>query len=344
MNSAEQASLTALVTFCNTGPTPERQKPVTYPHSDCALVNLSTGEVRAVSLGDQGASGMAYLEGGEVIIAVQAGSSLVRMSPQLRILDRHLDDMLSDTHSLAATASSLFAVSTGRDCVLEYDVWEERLELHTTHRLTEADVDTLHVNSVCCHQGRVLVSMFGEGWRKQSIDAQTGSIIDLQSRQTVSTSIRHPHSLFSRQDALYVLGSSYGTVERVLSSGERIVCARYPGYLRGLCVFEDGALVGVSRKRNRSQAPGTDGVDRPSVEDHCGVLRFNQRWELMDFVDLSWVGPEIFDIALAPPGISDPTARDTLAAARQRIALLEASWGTSSVAGGAPLPDRDWNH
>ena len=327
-------SLTALVTFCNTGPTPERQSPATYPHSDCALVNMSTGDVRAVSLGDQGASGMTYLESGETIIAVQAGGSLVRLSPQLGIVNRYHDDALSDTHSLAAMASSLFAVSTGRECILEYHVGRHQLELRTAHHMTEGSVDTLHVNSVCLHQGRVLVTMFGEGWRNQPHSAETGSIVDLHSRQTLSAAIRHPHSLFSTESALYVLGSSHGTVEEVLSSGERVVRATYPGYLRGLTIFDGGALVGVSRRRNRSSASHRGGDRRPPYEAHCGVLRFNQRWELMDFVDLSWVGPEIFDVALAPSGLVEPNTGDTLEAAKQRIAHFEALWTTRSVAEG----------
>jgi hypothetical protein len=340
VSSIQRASSAALVTFCNTGPTPERQTPVNYPHCDCALVNLSTGDVREISLGDQGASGMAYVEGGEAIIAVQADSSLVRLSPQLRVLDRHLDDRLIDTHSLAATASSLFAVSTGRDCVLEYQRGEDHLELRTIHRLTESGTDTLHVNSVCVHQGRVLVSMFGEGWRDQPVDALTGSIIDLESRQVVSTSIRHPHSLFSKHDTLYVLGSAFGTVEQILPGGERIVCVTYPGYLRGLSVFEGGALVGVSRQRHLSRGPGKETVDR---RDHCGILRFDQNWELIDFVDLSWVGPEIFEIAPAISGISVPATQDTLTTAKRRIGLFEAAWRAPSGTQAPPLPDPNRN-
>jgi hypothetical protein len=144
---------------------------------------------------------------------------------------------------------------------------------------------------------------------------------------------------------LYVLGSSFGTVEQVLSDGERIVCARYPGYLRGITIFEGGALVGVSRERHRPRIPGTGTVDGRSFGDKCGIIRFNQSWELMDFVDLSWVGPEIFDVALALPGISAPTTQETLATATRRIALFEAAWRAGAVSdAGAPLPDPNRNH
>lgn len=326
MIPVQQASPAALVTFSNIGPTPERRTPLNYPHSDCALVNLATGDVRGISLGDQGASGLAYVGGGETIIAIQAGSCLVRLSSQLRILSRHFDDRLIDTHSLAATGRTLFAVSTGRDCVPEYQIGNDHLELRTVHRLSQATADTLHVNSICIHQGRVLVGMFGEGWRKQATDAQTGLILDLGSRQTVSTSIRHPHSLCSTHDHLYVLGSSDGTVEQVHPGGERTVCARFPGYLRGLSIFEEGAIVGVSRNRHPSRAPNAENVDAASFEDYCGVLRFNKGWDLIDFVDLSWLGPEIFDIALVSPAIPAPTTQDTFATAKHRIALFESAW------------------
>jgi hypothetical protein len=168
--------------------------------------------------------------------------------------------------------------------------------------------------------------MFGEGWRRQPADARTGSIVDLESRETLSSSIRHPHSLYSRDDKLYVLGSSHGTIEQVYPGGGRTVCARFPGYLRGLSISDEGAIVGVSRDRHPSRGPGEEGLDTPALEDRCGILRFNRAWEIMDFVDLSWVGPEIFDIALVSPGISAPTAHNTLASAQHRIALFESAW------------------
>jgi hypothetical protein len=111
-----------------------------------------------------------------------------------------------------------------------------------------------------------------------------------------------------------------------LPNGKRIVCARYPGYLRGISIFEGGALVGVSRERHRPRIPGTGTVNDRPFGDQCGVIRFNQNWEPMDFVDLSWVGPEIFDIALTLPGISAPTTQETVATATRRIAPFVAAW------------------
>jgi len=248
------------------------------------------------------------------------------LSSQLRTVSRHFDDRLIDTHSLAVTGRTLFATSTGRDSVLEYQIGNGDLEFRTAHRLSQASADTLHVNSVCIHEGRVLVGMFGEGWRNQPTDARTGLILDLESRQPVSTSIRHPHSLCSRHDKLYVLGSSFGTVEQVHPGGGRTVCARFSGYLRGLFIFEYGAIVGVSRNRHPSRVPDTASVETASTEDRCGVLRFDKDWELIDFVDLSWVGPEIFDLALISPEIPAPTIHDTFAAAKHRIALFESAW------------------
>jgi hypothetical protein len=277
----------ALVTFCNTGSTPERH---------CALVCLSTGEAEAVPLGGTGATGIARLPDGEFVVALPEQGSLVRVSQDLIPIDRIEDGRLVDAHSLVAGDGAVLAVSTGRDCVLSFGVGERQLGSPAVHPATDTDADTLHVNSVCMHEGRMLVSMFGLGWRDQPDDARTGSIVELGSRRTVSAGIRHPHSVTSYGGQLYLCSSPAGTVDEVLADGRRVVRARYPGYLRGLHLDAGGALVGVSRMRRRSRGSGAPIRSEAIGADRSGILRFGPGWEPMGFIDLTWFGSEIFDV------------------------------------------------
>lgn len=311
----------ALVTFCNA---------VASPESLVALVNLATGNVREIGfdyqLTDYGATGVTYLPDGSLVIGLSGSRRLIRLSPEFTVGSQYGDDALEDVHSLAVRDDSLFAAATGKDALLEYRIEADNLVPLAAHRLSEADSDTAHVNSVCIHQGRVLISMFGQAWRDHPVGSPTGAIIDLADRSVVSDSLTHPHTLVSSEDRLYVLGSFSGTVEQVHPSGERSLCAQYPGYLRGMAFFEQGALVGVSGRRRRSRGLGTLNVAGPEFDQRCGVIWFSPQWDVAQFTDLSWFGREIFDVTIVKGSPELPTVADSFAAARHRSRQLDRSW------------------
>jgi hypothetical protein len=294
----------ALVTFCNAS--------FAEPLNRCALVDLKTEDLRIVDLddwpGDLGATGMARLPNGDTIVASQGNRRLVRLSPKPAVVSDFYDDALEDTHSIAVDDRTVYVVATAHDSVLEYLIQPTTLELVAVHRLSEAGADTLHLNSVCVHEGRALVSMFGPDWRTSAEGELNGSIVDLKTRQVVTDSVRQPNSIVSAKGRLHVLGSLAGTVETVHDGRNRIKRASFRGYLRGLCFFPGGALVGVSTMRNRSEGPTTD------ADEKCGIAWFDRYWLLVKFIDLSWLGQEIYDLAPASRTAVAPTPEDTEAA------------------------------
>jgi hypothetical protein len=319
-----------VVTFCNA---------VASPESLFAIVDLSTGDLREIPFGyefsDHGATGLAWLPDGTLLLGLPGSCRLTRLSADLTLLGHYSDDALDDIHSIAVRGDSLFAVATSKDSVLEYRVGADAFEPVTTHKLTDAGSDTVHVNSVCIHQNRVLVSVFGDNWRDHPVGSPIGAVIDLEDRRVVTASLSHPHTLVSDGDNLYVLGSFSGTAEKVHPDGRRSLCAKYPGYLRGLSFFEGGALVGVSGRRKRSRGLGTVNVAGPEFDQRCGVIWYSREWEVDRFVDLSWFGREIFDVALVDPVLVAPSPMDSLAAAKHRCVQLESSWEAPP---GGPVP------
>jgi hypothetical protein len=167
------------------------------------------------------------------------------------------------------------------------------------------------------------------------VGSPIGTIIDIEDRRAISTSLTHPHTLVSVEEKLFVLGSFSGSVERVHQGGERTVCAKYPGYLRGVSFFEGGAIVGVSGRRRRSRGLGTTNVAGPDFDHRCGILWFSHDWEVIQFVDLTWFGREIFDLMVLEVAPIIPTPSDTLAAAKHRSLQLDASWQAPP---GGPVP------
>jgi len=317
---------------------------VASPESLLALVDISTGYLREIGFGydlaDFGATGLTALASGEVVVGLPGTKRLVRLRPDLSLERSTVVADLDDAHSLTWTHDSLLTVATGRDSVLELSLFSDPpFELVAEHALSSEQRDSMHVNSVAFHQGHVLVSTFGEGWRVQPHGAPIGQIRDLSNGSVLSGGLSQPHTLVSNGGHLYVLGSFSGTIEEVQPDGDRTVLASYPGYLRGLVVDPldaAGALVGVSGKRRRSRGLGTENVAGPEFDARCGILRFGVDWERLAFIDLSWFGNEIFDLLPVDQDVEPPTMAETLAAAQHRSLQLAASW--EAPPGGAVAP------
>jgi hypothetical protein len=322
----------ALVSFCNA---------VASPESALALVDLSSGDLREVPfdyvLADYGATGLARITDGRLVVGLPGSRRLVVLSPDLHVVGQLSDDGLDDIHSAAVRGESLFVLATGSDSIKEYRIDSDRFDLVTTRRLTQSGRDSLHVNSLCVHGGRVVASIFGENWRDFPVGSSTGAIIDIDDGRRLWTSLTQPHTLVSAGEELYVLGSFTGAVERLGPDGERQVCATYPGYLRGMAFFDDGALVGVSGKRKRSRGLGTENASGLQFDHRGGIIWYSRDWEVKAFIDLSWFGREIFDVLVVGDTPAVPSPADTSAAARHRSVQLDASW--EAPEGGPRPPD-----
>jgi hypothetical protein len=322
----------ALVSFCNT---------VASPESALAVVDLSSGDLREIpfdyGLADYGATGLARLTDGRLVVGLPGSRRLVVLSPALTVVDQLFDEGLDDIHSMTARGESLFVAATGTDSIKEYRIERDHFDLVTTHHLSHRHRDSLHVNSLCVHRGRIVASMFGENWRDFPVGSTTGAIIDIEDGRQLSRSLSQPHTLVSADADLYVLGSFSGTIERMRPEGARDVCAKYPGYLRGLAFFSDGALVGVSGRRKRSRGLGTDNASGLQFDHRGGIIWYSRDWEAKAFIDLSWFGREIFDVLIVGETAAVPSPADTLAAAKHRSLQLDASW--EAPEGGPQPPD-----
>lgn len=322
-----------LVTFCNT---------VASPVCSFALVDTATHHVRRLGFdyqrqSDHGATGLAELHDGSYALALPGSRRLLRLSETLEPLGSYRDQAFDDLHSLAYCGDTLYATSTGRDCVLEVQVFEDRFEPRTAHNLTEQMKDTLHVNSVCFYKGEMIASIFGIDWRAQGVGAPVGAVIALETGEPIWTGFRHPHTLTYEEGVLYILDSYSGQVERLDDNGGRTVAAKFDGYLRGLSFHGDGyAVVGLSARRLRSRGLGTANEDSGGpTSRRTGLLVYSPDWELLDVIDLSWFGPEVYDITPCPAGIPAPTIEDTLEASKTRSEQLALTW---QIPDGGPVP------
>jgi Domain of unknown function (DUF4915) len=205
----------------------------------------------------------------------------------------------ADVHSILARDNLIYALSTGTDelvCLetLNEDVVSERVVWSPPGGSLRKD--TNHLNSLCWHDGSLLVSGFGKrrndgGWES----ADSGLIFRLANNDIVAHGIRHPHSLTSLGSSVAYCESQY---QRVVLLGGR--CSEgLPGYSRGMCSVGDNLFVGTSKTRVVSRSePGRPALaGRGTMTGECAIaqlcasnLTVEKTWELGLFAR------EIYDI------------------------------------------------
>ena len=114
-----------------------------------------------------------------------------------------------------------------------------------------------------------------------------------------------PHSPVVSSGSLFLLNSGEGEVVHVTKDGEVAEVGRFPGYTRGLAVFQDVAIVGLSKIRKTATFGGLP-ISARQPELKCGIAllglksgRLLSQFEFKTGVD------ELFDVAVIAYG--DPT-------------------------------------
>lgn len=190
--------------------------------------------------------------------------------------------------------------------------------------------DRCHLNGLAMRGSKpAFVTALGEtnsstGWRGNK--ASGGIVIDVNSNEVVCRALSMPHSPRWHDGRLWVLNSGCGELGIVdVASGKfETVCA-LPGYLRGLCLVGDYALVGMSTIREQHIFGGlpvqarhaelTCGAAVVSLQSGCvtGTLTFTSGCqELFDVLFLPRVlRPNILNLdrpearqAISTPGVA----------------------------------------
>jgi uncharacterized protein (TIGR03032 family) len=140
-----------------------------------------------------------------------------------------------------------------------------------------------------------------EGWRP--VKHHAGVLLDVKTGDAVAENLAMPHSPVVHDGAILLLDSGRGSLVRVTPAGESQALARFPGYTRGLAVYHDLALVGLSKIRETSTFDNLPILDRHQ-ELKCGfVIMDLRRGTLVSQLEFKSGIDEIFDVAtVAHPG------------------------------------------
>lgn len=216
----------------------------------------------------------------------------------LALIDRQglhnvrLTDEALDLHDAVWHDGSLYLVATQTNTVLRLDA-----QLREQDRWTfDGQHDSQHLNSICVHEGRLLVSRFGDFNEHREYKGATlgaGQVLDLYTGQVIIRGLSQPHSLKSHDGALWLCDSE---TQRVVSfrGGQQVEEILLDGYPRGLMMLDDRILVGLSQSRNVANA----GVQNGCIVELAGLAR-------QEVSRTHLPAPEIYDLLSAPADMPD---------------------------------------
>ena len=176
------------------------------------------------------------------------GGNQVRRITGARWDSKRLHDGPLDLHDLLWHEGFIYAVSTECNAVLKLDQ-----SLHELDRWTLSAIpDSLHLNSICFLDGRLVASIFGRfeehrGYKNATRGA--GQVLDVVSGKVLVTGLSQPHSLRMQDGRLWLCDSEAHKL-RVYDNGKLVNEVDLGGYVRGLAFGRDDLYVGLSRSRN----------------------------------------------------------------------------------------------
>lgn len=211
-------------------------------------------------------------------------------------------------HQIAFSDDDLWVVNTRFSCLCTLDDNHSFVPHWRPSFIdTWAADDRCHLNGMALVGGRPkYVTMLGksnvaEGWRPDK--ATGGCIVDVETDETLVEGLAMPHSPDVHDGQLYVLDSGRGALLRLTANGETTTLGRFPGFTRGLAMYHDLAIVGLSKIRETSTFGGLP-IAEKKRDLKCGFAilnlatgRLESQFEFKTGVE------EIFDIAVvAHPG------------------------------------------
>jgi uncharacterized protein (TIGR03032 family) len=168
--------------------------------------------------------------------------------------------------------------------------------------------DRCHLNGMAMQDGRpVYVTAVSQsdilsGWRARR-DAG-GVIVEVETGRIVTDQLSMPHSPRVANGKLYALDSGRGQLIGIdPQTGAKRDIAFCPGFLRGLAIHGDFAVVTASKPRDGSfkELELERELTRRDGEPWCGVFVINLRTgDLAEWIRLEGEIAELFDVAVLP--------------------------------------------
>ena len=220
-----------------------------------------------------------------------------------------------DFHELGVRGKgSVVVVNTRYSCLCEPSLTHSFRPIWKPEFISAlAPEDRCHLNGLAMAGGEpafvtaVAQSDEEHGWREQR--AEGGVAIDIRSNRIVACGLSMPHSPRWHDGALWLLNSGTGELGRVdLDSGEFEPLCFLPGFLRGLALIGEYAVVGLSKPRD-GRFDGLalqDTLANRNEEAECGLRVVSLKTgETLEWLRFDGEIAELFSVA-ALPSVANP--------------------------------------
>ncbi len=263
--------------------------------------------------------GITAMPGGFAWARQASDASLIRIAAREGLRVHDLGGGPGDLHDLRWIGGALHVVRTMDNSVVRLDaaLREER------HWRLPGEPDSVHLNSIVMHRGRLLASIFGAFETHRGYKGRTrgaGRVIDLETQDVVVDGLSQPHSLVSHDGLLWLCDSETGAV-RAFDGGREVHRHAFEGYTRGLLFGAGLVCVGLSASRNVATAS--------AVATGTVLLLDAVTWREVDRFTID--APEVYDIIGVPADATGTVLSAALAegtaegrALRHRQSALEA--------------------
>jgi uncharacterized protein (TIGR03032 family) len=216
-----------------------------------------------------------------------------------------------DIHDIVVEASGrVVFVNTRFGCLATLNARDSFTPLWRPSFLSKlAAEDRCHLNGLALDEGRaryvtaVSNSDVADGWRERRESG--GVVIDVRDNRIVATGLSMPHSPRVYRGKLWLLNSGTGYFGSIdLKTGAFEPLTFCPGYLRGLALIGDYAVMGLSRPRHDktfSGLPLDAALAAKGAEARCGLYVVDLRTgDAVHWVRLQGLVSELYDVAVLP--------------------------------------------
>jgi len=220
-----------------------------------------------------------------------------------------------DVHEIAVDGfGRLIMVNTLYSCLATLDPKHSFRPIWKPKFISElAPEDRCHLNGLGMVDGKpkyvtaVSQTDVADGWHGMPLPR--GVIIDVETDRVVTDELSMPHSPRVANGKLYALDSGRGfLVEVDVDNGKVTDIAFCPGFLRGMAIHGDFALVTVSKPRHGGFAglPIERELEMRQGTPMCGVLIIDLRSrDIVEYVKIEGDATELFGVELMP-GVECP--------------------------------------
>jgi len=210
-----------------------------------------------------------------------------------------------DLHDLEWGNDGLWAINTQFSClslINDQYSFEPKWKPKFISKLEPGD--RCHLNGLAMLDGKPkYVTALGTTdepmkWRENKVKG--GVLMDVNSGEIVATELGMPHTPKMYKDKVLVLQSATGElIEIDPKTGKKESLYKFPGFVRGMGIYEDYAFIGLSKLRTTSKTFQDLPISKESVFSGVAIMYLPQR-SMVGYIRYEASVEEIYSVQVLP--------------------------------------------